>query len=116
MGRNNRSGGAQRRGDWSVDGLSCETKWKRGAMGEPTMTFIGLRREESGREMPGHQRRGVEINSVHYEAEKKGGESTGCPVDEGKWRRHEAARLHVLRRVARGHGTEAATLLGARGG
>jgi hypothetical protein len=99
-----------------VDGLSCETKWKRGAMGEPTMTFIGSRREESGQEMPGHQRRGVEINSVHYEAEKKGGESTGCPVDEGKWRRHEAARLHVLRRVARGHGTEAAALLGARGG
>jgi hypothetical protein len=43
----------------------------------------------------------VEINSVRYKAEKRGEESTGWPVDEGKWRRREAARLHALRRAVR---------------
>jgi hypothetical protein len=65
--------------------------------------------------MSGLQWRGVEINSIRYEAEKRGGESTGWPVDEGKWWRHEAAWLHALRRAAQGHGT-VAVLLGARGG
>jgi hypothetical protein len=65
--------------------------------------------------MSGLQWRGVEINSIRYEAEKRGGESTGWPVDEGKWWRHEAAWLHVLRRAAQGHGT-VAVLLGAGGG
>jgi hypothetical protein len=46
---------------------------------------------------------GLEIDSICYEAKKWGGESTGLPVDEGKWRGREAARLHALRRVARGH-------------
>jgi hypothetical protein len=41
----------------------------------------------------------VDINSVHYEAKKRGGESTGWPVDEGKQRQREAAW---------GHGTTAA--------
>jgi hypothetical protein len=58
----------------------------------------------------------VEINSVRYEAEKRGGESMGWPVDEGKQRRREAARLHALRRAARGHDTAVAALLGAGGG
>jgi hypothetical protein len=43
----------------------------------------------------------VEINSVRYKAEKRGEESMGWPVDEGKWRRREAARLHALRRAVR---------------
>jgi hypothetical protein len=49
----------------------------------------------------------VGINFVRHEAKKRGGELMGSPVDEGKWRRHEAAQLHVLRRAARGHGTVA---------
>jgi hypothetical protein len=36
-------------------------------------------------------------------------------LGEGKRRRREAARLHALRRAARGHGT-AVALLGAGGG
>jgi hypothetical protein len=40
-------GGAQRRGDWSTDGVSCETKWEQGMMGEPMVAFIGSQREES---------------------------------------------------------------------
>jgi hypothetical protein len=93
--------------DGEANGVSCETKWERGMMGEPTTSFIGSRREESGWETTGHRRQGVEINSIRYKAEKRGGESTGWPVGEGKWRRHEAAWLHVLRRAARGHGTVA---------
>jgi hypothetical protein len=79
-------------------------------MGEPTAAFIGSWREESGWEMPGRWRRGVEINSVRYEAKKRRGELTGWLVDEGKQSRCEAARLHALRRAARGHGTAAVRL------
>jgi hypothetical protein len=57
----------------------------------------------------------VEINFIRYEAKKRGGELTGWPVDEGKWRRREVGRLHALRRAAWGHGTTAA-LSGAGGG
>jgi hypothetical protein len=67
--------------------------------------FIGSGRQWRGREALGHQRRGVEINSIRYKAEKWGGESTRWPVDEGKWRRHEEAHLHTPRRAARGHDT-----------
>jgi hypothetical protein len=69
--------------------------------------FIRSGRQWRGWETSGHRRRGVEINSIHYEAEKRGGESMGWPIDEGKWRRCEAARLHALRRAAQGHGTAA---------
>jgi hypothetical protein len=57
--------------------------------------------------MSSHRRRGVEIDSIHYKAEKMGGESMGWLVDEGKRRRRKAARLHALRRVAWGHGMAA---------
>jgi hypothetical protein len=76
-------------------------------MGAP---YIGLGRQWRGREMSGRRLRGVEINFVHYKAEKMGGESTGWLVDEGKQRSCEAARLHSLRRVVRGHGTVVARL------
>jgi hypothetical protein len=50
----------------------------------------------------------VEINSIRYKAEKRGGELTGWLVDEGKLRRREAAQLHALRRAVQWHGTVAA--------
>jgi hypothetical protein len=75
--------------------------------GEP---FIGSGRQWRGRETSGHWRRGVEINLICYKAEKRGGESTGWPVDEGKWRRREEARLHALWWAVRGHGTAAVRL------
>jgi hypothetical protein len=53
--------------------------------------FIGSRRQWRGRETSGHWRQGVEINSIRYKAEKRGGELTGWLIDEGKLRRREAA-------------------------
>jgi hypothetical protein len=52
--------------------------------------FICSGRQWRGWETLGRRRWGMEINSVRYEAKKRGGESTGWPVDEGKWRRREA--------------------------
>jgi hypothetical protein len=64
-------GGARRRGDWSVDGVSCETKWERGTLGEPKVAFMGSRREESEWETPGH-RRWWDINGgISFVAKKK---------------------------------------------
>jgi hypothetical protein len=40
-------------------------------MGEPTVAFIGSRREESGREMPGHRRRWDINGGVGFKAKKK---------------------------------------------
>jgi hypothetical protein len=52
----------------------------------PWGTFYRLGEVVEG---PGNIRlpwQGVEINSVCYKAEKRGGESMGWPVDEGKQR------------------------------
>jgi hypothetical protein len=63
-------------------------------MGVP---FIGSGRQWRGQEMSSHRRWGVEIDSIHYKAEKRGGESMGWLVDEGKRRRREARRLGSTR-------------------
>jgi hypothetical protein len=63
--------GAQRRGDWSADGVSCETKWERGTIGEPTIAFIESRWAESGRETPGRRWRWDINGGIDFEAEKK---------------------------------------------
>jgi hypothetical protein len=54
-----------------VDGVSCETKWERGTMGEPTTTFIGSWREESGRETSGRRQRWDINGGISFEAKKK---------------------------------------------
>jgi hypothetical protein len=65
------SDGWWRSSDWSADGVSCETEWEQGTMGEPMTAFIGSRREEHGRETPGRRRRWDINGGISFEAEEK---------------------------------------------
>jgi hypothetical protein len=98
-------GGARWQGDWSTDGVSCETKWERGTMGEPTVAFIGSRTRDVGSPAA------WDINGgIGFEA-KKNREGVGrMPFDEGKWRQPDASLIPL---PARGGEWQSAAPAGA---